>query len=93
MDDQWEQRCEKCGRCCYEKEFYQGEVYYTDEPCEFLDLTTNTCKVYEARHEVRPGCAPLTPEVLVMGVLPGDCPYVRDIDDYPAPHPAEDEQV
>jgi len=90
MDNSWEKRCEKCARCCYEKEFFRGEIYYTDQPCEYLDLETGLCSVYERRHELRPGCAPLSPEVLVLGVLPADCPYVRDLDDYKAPHPAEE---
>jgi len=92
MESEWEQRCERCGRCCYEKDFYRGEVYYTTEPCEYLDLATRQCKVYARRHERRPGCAPLSPEVLVMGVLPHDCPYVRELKDYKAPRPAEEEE-
>ena len=67
MDKAWEKRCRRCGRCCFEKDFYEGEVHYTDEPCEFLDLQTRECLVYARRHELRPGCAQLTPEVLGMG--------------------------
>lgn len=92
MDNNWEERCERCARCCYEKEFYQGEIYYTSQPCEYLDVETKSCTVYERRHELRPGCAPLSPEVLVMGVLPADCPYVKNIENYHAPHMAEEEE-
>ena len=91
MNEEWENRCRRCGRCCYEKDFYKGGVYYTDEPCEYLDLETKTCLVYARRHEVRPGCAPLSPEVLVMGILPADCPYVCDLEGYQAPHMPEDD--
>lgn len=86
MNETWEARCLRCGRCCFEKELYEGEVYYTGEPCEFLDLQTRLCSVYAQRHERRPGCVPLTPKVLAMGVLPADCPYVSDREGYHSPH-------
>jgi hypothetical protein len=91
--EQWEARCRRCGRCCYEKIDYEGEIYYTDEPCEYLDLQTRLCTIYDQRrHQIREGCAPLTPEVLKMGALPADCPYVEGIEDYRAPHPFEEEE-
>lgn len=92
-DQDWEQRCRRCGRCCYEKIEYEGAVFYTDIPCEYLDLSTRRCRVYARRHQVRPGCAPLTPEVLRSGILPADCPYVDDIGDYQAPTPWSDEET
>jgi len=81
----WEKICQRCGRCCYEKVEFEGRVYYTDEPCPHLDTETRLCKVYESRHEVKPDCAPLSPRALGMGILPGDCPYVADCENYPAP--------
>ncbi len=82
----WENKCRRCGRCCYEKIEFEGEVYYTATPCEMLDLATRLCTVYENRISARPGCTPLTPQIAACGVLPADCPYVADIEDYPAPH-------
>ncbi|HKK00887.1 MAG TPA: hypothetical protein VJ955_01860 [Desulfuromonadales bacterium] len=91
--EQWEARCRRCGRCCYEKIDFEGEIYYTDEPCEYLDLKTRLCTIYDRRrHQIRSGCASLTPEVLKMGALPADCPYVEGIENYPAPHPFEEEE-
>jgi len=84
--EEWEARCRRCGRCCYEKIEYRGEVYYTDTPCENLDPKTRACRVYERRHQVRPDCVPLTPEVVRRGLLPADCPYVSRCEDYAAPH-------
>lgn len=81
----WEEKCRLCGRCCYEKVEYAGEIFYTDVPCEFLDLRTRRCTVYARRHRERPGCAPLTPDHLHQGILPADCPYVADIPGYRAP--------
>ncbi len=84
-DDSWEEKCRGCGRCCYEKLDIDGEIFYTDEPCEFLDLKTRRCAVYERRHEARPGCAPLTEKNVRMGVLPADCPYVEGLRGYRPP--------
>jgi hypothetical protein len=84
--EKWEATCRRCGRCCYEKIEYEGEIFYTDVPCEKLDPETHLCTVYEDRHEARPGCVPLTPGNIVKGVLPADCPYVARIEGYRAPH-------
>jgi hypothetical protein len=85
--------CRRCGRCCYEKIEFEGEVYYTDVPCEKLDPVTRLCTVYENRHVARPGCTPLTPRTIRQGILPADCPYVEGIENYPAPHSAEEESL
>lgn len=81
----WEAKCRRCGRCCYEKIEFCGQVYYTDVPCEWLDPATRLCTIYERRHRVRSGCAPLTPKNVAAGILPADCPYVAGIKDYAAP--------
>lgn len=82
--------CQRCGRCCYEKIEFEGEVYYTDTPCEKLDPITRLCTVYENRHVARPGCTPLTPRNIRQGILPADCPYVEGVENYLPPHPAEE---
>jgi len=87
----WEAKCRRCGRCCYEKIEYEGEIYYTETPCEKLDIATHLCTVYAERTKVRPGCVQLTPELVRMGILPADCPYVAEQEDYRAPHLFEDE--
>jgi uncharacterized protein len=79
--DQWESICKKCGKCCYEKvDLGAGEIHYTDEPCQHLDVETCRCKVYHNRHEVEPDCISLT-EHLVRSLnwLPEDCAYVAYI--------------
>jgi len=90
-EDQWENLCKRCGRCCYEKIDFEGEIYYTETPCEFLDLTSNLCTVYAQRHEMRPGCVPLSQKVFRAGILPSDCPYVSGIKDYKGPKLSWDE--
>jgi len=81
----WEKLCRRCGRCCYEKVEFEGRVYYTDVPCEKLDLETRLCTVYDFRSSGRPGCVLLTPDLVRRGILPCDCPYVEGIQEYPAP--------
>ena len=83
--DVWEALCRRCARCCYEKIAFEGSVYYTDIPCQYLDLKTKACKVYDQRDKVRKGCVKLTEDLLAKGFLPANCPYVSGIDDYPAP--------
>jgi len=81
----WEARCRRCGRCCYEKIEFEGHIYYTDTPCEKLDLESRCCTVYADREMLRPGCVQLTPEIVGRGFLPADCPYVAGIENYRPP--------
>ena len=74
---EWEEICERCGRCCYEKYEYEGKIFYSDTPCEYLDTRTNQCRIYAQRSEINSGCARLTPELVTSGILPPDCPYVK----------------
>jgi len=73
----WDDICDRCGRCCYEKYEYRGKIFYTDTPCQYLDTTTNLCKIYSQRAVIYPECARLTPELVEAGILPDDCPYVK----------------
>jgi len=88
--EDWDSICGKCGRCCHEKIDFEGIIYYTDQPCEFLDLATKSCRVYAERDSRRPGCIRLTPESVKKGFLPADCPYVVDLENYPAPSMPDD---
>jgi uncharacterized cysteine cluster protein YcgN (CxxCxxCC family) len=81
----WEETCCRCGRCCYEKIDFEGQIYYTDIPCQFLDTAAKLCRVYAERDSRRPGCVRLNPETVARGFLPADCPYVAGLDAYPAP--------
>ncbi|ALC16500.1 hypothetical protein DSOUD_1722 [Desulfuromonas soudanensis] len=87
----WEDLCRRCGRCCYEKLDYEGEIHYTDTPCRCLDLQTRLCTVYPERHSARPGCTPITPENAARGILPADCPYVAGIPGYRPPRLWDDD--
>jgi uncharacterized cysteine cluster protein YcgN (CxxCxxCC family) len=82
---QWEDICERCGRCCYEKYDYRGQIFYTKTPCRFLDIESKSCTIYSERSTLQPECMRLTPEVIKAGILPADCPYVRDLEGYIPP--------
>lgn len=84
-NDIWDSRCRRCGRCCYEKIEHDGRVFYTETPCDYLDLETRECLIFSERHKLKPECMPLTPETIGRGILPQDCPYVADINNYNAP--------
>jgi uncharacterized protein len=82
----WEERCQRCARCCYEKVEFEGEIYYTETPCDKLDLATRLCTVYADRQQARPGCVALDRHLVRQGFLPADCPYVQGIAGYTPPH-------
>lgn len=88
----WESICKRCGRCCYEKIDFEGRIYYTDLPCEYLEADTNHCRVYSNRETARPGCVKLTTGNVAGGFLPADCPYVKNLEGYIAPVMPEDEE-
>ena len=90
MKHKWEDRCLRCGQCCYEKLEFEGVIYYTDEPCEHLDIGTNLCRVYKERHHVRDGCVPIDKKIIDAGILPLDCSYV--IADITSTHSTEEEE-
>jgi uncharacterized cysteine cluster protein YcgN (CxxCxxCC family) len=91
--NKWESVCTRCGRCCYEKIDFEERIYYTELPCEYLDIETKLCRVYNERDVKRSGCVSLTPNNIQQGFLPADCAYVVDIEDYPAPVMPEDDEM
>ncbi|WP_321391712.1 YkgJ family cysteine cluster protein [uncultured Desulfuromusa sp.] len=75
---EWEDICERCGRCCYEKYEYRGKIFYSDTPCKYLDTKTHLCRIYHQRFKLNPECVCLSPELVKTGILPEDCPYVKN---------------
>jgi len=82
---EWEEICARCGRCCYEKIDYRGRIFYTNKPCQYLDIATKLCRVYQQRDVRHEDCARLTPELVAAGILPHDCPYVDGMETYQVP--------
>ena len=77
-------RCLCCGRCCREKVEIEGVVFYTDRVCKFWDARTKLCKVFARRRERCPNCSDLE-GAINQGLLPSDCPFVRDREGYGGP--------
>ncbi|MDK2848910.1 MAG: uncharacterized protein PWP34_2263 [Desulfuromonadales bacterium] len=75
----WENICQQCGECCFEKlPDKHGRLYTSNIPCRFLDVATRRCKVYHKRFDVGEGCIKLTPEVVrEADWLPENCAYVQ----------------
>ena len=76
-DADQEDRCRRCGECCRKKATDQyGKVYLTDRYCQYLDVKTKRCTVYENRFEVNPNCQTVE-EAIATRSLPYDCVYIR----------------
>ncbi len=74
---QWENICNRCGLCCFEKaRDDRGRVITTPIACRYLDLYSRECKVYHKRFDVGEECQQLTPEVVAtVDWLPEECAY------------------
>ena len=89
MRDHWEDICQRCGGCCFEKAVdRRGRTVTTRVPCRHLDIISRECRVYPKRLEVGEGCLQLTPEVVMQADwLPDDCAYRAQ--QHPDKRPAE----
>lgn len=76
-DNGWDSLCKRCGRCCYEKlEDGRGRIIHTGTPCEYLDVDSCRCMIFEQRFTINPSCIKLTPELVeTLHWLPSDCGY------------------
>ena len=73
----WEELCNRCGLCCFEKiEDEDGTIFFTAIPCRYLDVVTRECRIYPRRFEIYPQCIQLT-ESLVreLSWLHDECGY------------------
>ncbi|PIS36443.1 MAG: hypothetical protein COT35_11170 [Nitrospirae bacterium CG08_land_8_20_14_0_20_52_24] len=78
--------CTRCTICCYHKTLQKdGTILYTNRPCEYLDMGTGLCMVYEFRKEAKKDCFRITKKIAALGVLPQGCPYVAGKKRYKGP--------
>lgn len=82
---EWEALCTGCGKCCYDKVWRGSRLLLLTSACGFLDIETNRCKCYTDRFEKEPLCMPVDAEIIQMGGLPADCPYVENLPGYRPP--------
>ena len=75
--------CERCGRCCQASMLkVDGQIVQIKEQyCEFYNEETHDCICYAQRHEMKPECLSV-PQAIDKGMLPEDCPYVKDLKFY-----------
>lgn len=77
-EEEWESLCNRCGACCLHKiqDVDTGDIYITSVLCEFYDLKSGKCSVYDNRFHVNPGCIKLTPgNIAELSWLPNCCNY------------------
>ncbi len=87
LTEQWEQICQKCGKCCFDKVVKNGiAVINYDSPCQFLKFIGRKaqCSVYTDRFNKCEKCLTV-PEVIQKKGLPSSCPYVKSVPLYKAP--------
>lgn len=77
---QWEQLCDGCGKCCLHKleDADTGHVHYTNVACRLLDLITCRCGNYPMRKTLVPDCVKLTADRIdALHWMPRTCAYRR----------------
>ncbi|MCP5514422.1 MAG: hypothetical protein H7A26_03035 [Spirochaetales bacterium] len=74
----WENLCNKCGICCLKKKVIDGNcIIDKNSPCQYLDIESNRCLVYEKRFILCRECRKMTIfHALFSSYLPDDCGYV-----------------
>ncbi len=82
---EWEALCNGCGKCCYDKVWEGDRLLLLTSACTYLDTEANRCRVYADRFEKEAMCMPIGPEIVEMGALPEDCPYVENMPGYRGP--------
>lgn len=85
-EEEWEQICAHCGKCCLIKlqDEDSGEIYYTDVVCQYFDNENCLCRVYKQRCELVPECIKLTKDNIdKISWMPDTCAYRRLVENRP----------
>ena len=77
--EEWEQLCDRCGRCCLHKfEDENGRLRFTRVACRLLDPATGACRDYPERRRHVPDCLQLAEDPdTYLRWLPASCAYRR----------------
>lgn len=80
QDEEWEQICMKCGKCCMCKYSEKDMIYFSNQMCRFFDLKKGRCSCYSQRFEITGGeCKKVSVDLLEhhLELLPPSCAYRR----------------
>jgi uncharacterized cysteine cluster protein YcgN (CxxCxxCC family) len=75
---EFESLCDGCGKCCLHKleDADNGDLFYTNVACRFLDHDTCRCQTYSKRQQQVAECIVLTPDTVKdIYWLPASCAY------------------
>jgi len=76
--DEWEQLCDHCGKCCLHKleDMDDSTVYYTKIACRLMDAKSCHCTDYANRQTLVPDCVKLSINNLAtIDWMPPSCSY------------------
>jgi len=79
-EDEWEQICMRCGKCCAYKYTDGITLYLSNRMCKFFDLKTGLCSCYDQRFKTfGSDCQRVCMELLKtnLSMLPPSCAYRR----------------
>ena len=89
-DEEWEQICMRCGKCCLIKYDGDGVIHFSNQICKFFDLKKGKCSCYAERFK-KTGytCKKVNLDLLEKEIelLPPTCAYRclyegRELPDY-----------
>jgi uncharacterized cysteine cluster protein YcgN (CxxCxxCC family) len=76
--NEWESLCDHCGVCCLHsvQDEETGEITHLSVACQFLDICTCRCLIYEERFKIESDCEKLSPDkIWRIRKLPRTCAY------------------
>ena len=77
--EEWDSLCIQCGLCCYRKEYRHGRMMINlNRPCNYLDVESRLCMVYENRFKICSDCRKVTLyHAFFSSLMPEECGYVQ----------------
>ena len=75
---EWESLCDNCGVCCLHsvQNGKTGKIKYLSVACQYLDICTCRCLIYEDRVKIVSDCERLSPDnIRRIKKLPHTCAY------------------
>jgi uncharacterized cysteine cluster protein YcgN (CxxCxxCC family) len=81
---EWESLCDHCGVCCLHavQEGKTGKIKHLSVACQYLDLSTCRCLIYEDRFKIESDCERLSPDkIMRIKKLPHTCAYRSLVED------------